>query len=68
MFRRRQGSGIVDPEGVESEEETGTQLSQKMGQRAMGIGILGWIHLTPRWENNSVWRHDGVNGRVARGG
>ena len=44
---------------VRVEEETWTQRSQKMGQGDMGIGILGRIQLTPRWENDPVWLHGG---------
>ena len=48
-FRRRQGSGVGNPAGVAgAEEETGTQRSQKMGQGAMGLGMLGRRQVTPR--------------------
>ena len=40
-------------------EETGTQRSQKMGQGAMGLEMLGRRQVTPRWENDPVWLHDG---------
>ena len=39
-----------------------------MGQGEMGLGILVWRQVTPRWANDPVWLHDGVYGRVARGG
>ena len=48
------------PTGVaRSEEETGMQRSQNIGQGAMGIGIMGGRQVTPRWENDPVWLHDG---------
>ena len=50
------------------EEDTGTQCSRRMVQRAMGIGMLGRRQVTPRWVNDPVWRHDDVNGIVDRGG
>ena len=37
-------------------------------QGAMGLGILGRRQVTPRWENNPVWEHDGGNRIVVRGG
>ena len=39
--------------------KSGTQKIQKMGQGAMGLGILGRIQVKPRWENDSLWLHDG---------
>ena len=33
----------------------------------MGLGILGWIHVTPRWDNDPVWRHNNRNRRERRG-
>ena len=41
-----------------AEEETGPQRSQKMGQGAMGIGMLGRMQVTPRWANDTVWLHN----------
>ena len=49
-------------------EETGTQRSHGMGKGAMGIGMMGRRQVTPKWENDTVWLHGGVDGRVARGG
>ena len=40
------------------EEETGARRSRKMGQRAMGIRILGRIQVTPTWDNYPVCLHD----------
>ena len=42
-----------------AEEETGTQRIKKMGHGAMGLGILVRRQVTPRWENDPVWLHDG---------
>ena len=58
-FRRRQGRGIVNPADVAGEEETGTQRIQNMKQVAMSIGIMGQRQVTPRWENDPVWMHNG---------
>ena len=41
------------------EEETGMQRIQRMGQAAMGFGMLGRIKVTPRWANDPVWLHGG---------
>ena len=30
-----------------------------MGQGAMGLGMLGWRQVMPRWENDNAWLHDG---------
>ena len=38
-----------------------------MEQGVIGLGILGQIQVMSRWENDPVWFHDGVNGRVLRG-
>ena len=67
-FCRRQGSGVGNPAGVAGAEETGAQMSQIMGQVVMSLGMLGKRQLTPRWTNDPVWLHNGVDGRVARGG
>ena len=48
-------------------EETGTQRSQKMGQGAMGIEILGRRQVTPRWENDPVWLHGGIRWESGQG-
>ena len=37
-------------------------------QGAMGLGMLGQIQVTPRWSNDPVWRHVGMNGREGQGG
>ena len=52
-----------------AEEEKVTQRSQKMGQGEMGIGMLGWRQVIPRWENDPVWLHkviirESVQGRL----
>ena len=44
------------------------QRVHRIGQVAMVIGMLGRRQVTPRWRNDPVLRHDGVNGIVARGG
>ena len=31
-----------------------------MGQGEMGLGIMGQRKMTPRWENDPVWLHDGI--------
>ena len=30
-----------------------------MGEGAMGLGILGQIQVTARWENDLVWLYNG---------
>ena len=40
-------------------EDTGTQRSHNMEQGVMGIRVLKWIQVTPRWANDPVWLHDG---------
>ena len=40
-------------------EEIGTQMSQKMGKREMGIGVLFRRQVKPRWENDPVWLYSG---------
>ena len=42
--------------------------SQSMGQGEMGLGMLKRVQGMPRWANDPVWQHDGVNWRVTRGG
>ena len=37
-------------------------------QGAMCLGMLGWRHVTPRWSNDPVWRHNGRNRREGQGG
>ena len=44
------------------------QRIQRMGQGEMGLGMMGIRQVTPRWENDTVWLHDEVDRRVARGG
>ena len=33
----------------------------------MGLGMLGRIQVTPRWDNDPVWRHNGGKGREVQG-
>ena len=40
-------------------EETGKKRSKRMGQGAMGLGMLGRRQVTPRWVNDPVWLHNG---------
>ena len=52
-----------------SEEETGINSIQKMGQGYMGLGMLVQRQVMPRWVNdnfclNDVSRRDSVQGRV----
>ena len=49
------------------EEETGKQRSQNMGQVEMGLGLLGWIQVTPMWENDLVWLHNGSRRESGQG-
>ena len=36
-------------------------------QGAMGIGMLGWRQVKPRWVNDHVWIHDRRKGREGMG-
>ena len=51
-----------------SEEETGTQRSENMGQEAMGLGMLGRIQVTPRWIINLCGCTTEVDRILAMGG
>ena len=44
---------------MRAEKGTGTKFSQKMGLGTMGLGMLGRRQVTPRWENDPMWVHDG---------
>ena len=37
-------------------------------QGAMGCGVLGWIQVTPRWDNDHVGRYTDRNGIEGQGG
>ena len=50
-----------------AEEETGTQRIQKMGQGAMGLGMMRRGKVTPRWENDTVWLHGGSRRESGQG-
>ena len=38
-----------------------------MGKGAMGLRIMGQRQVTPRWENDPVWLHDGSRQEIGRG-
>ena len=38
-----------------------------MGQGSMGIGIMGWIQVTPRWTNDPVWLHNRSRREIGQG-
>ena len=42
-------------------------MGQMIGQGAMGLGILGWRQVTPRWSNDPVWLHDGSRWESSQG-
>ena len=49
------------------EEEIVIQQSRRTAQGAMGLGILGWIQVTPRWKNDPVWGYKLGNRREVWG-
>ena len=65
IFWRCQGRGVGDPAGVAGAGEARKQRIVMQGQ--IGIGMLVQIQVTPRWENDHVWRNDGRKGREGRG-
>ena len=55
-------------EGVAgAEEETVPQRSHKMGQGAIGLGMLGRRQVTPRWANDPVWKNSGSRQESGQG-
>ena len=47
-------------------KRNGTTKTYILGE--MGLGMMGQIQVTPRWENDTLWKYDGGNRREGRGG